>query len=77
VVSITEIQRMESDVITLQELYCFKIERVLSDRTVVGGLQPTGLRPGFLHKFEKHGIELPLTLFGINGTQPPTEAGRR
>jgi pilus assembly protein CpaF len=68
VVAITEVQRMESDVITLQELYTFKIEQVLSDRTVVGGLQPTGLRPSFLYKFEKHGVQLPPNLFGSNGT---------
>jgi pilus assembly protein CpaF len=81
VVAITEIQRMESDVITLQELYAFKIERVLSDRTVCGSLQPTGLRPGFSYKFEKHGIELPLSLFGLNGSQrsemPQAEVARR
>src|SRR5918912_2707055 len=64
VVAITEVQRMESDVITLQELYAFKIEQVLSDRTVIGGLEPTGLRPSFLYKFEKHGIEVPANLFG-------------
>src|SRR5213079_2030230 len=33
VVAITEVQRMESEVITLQELYEFKIEQVLPDRT--------------------------------------------
>jgi pilus assembly protein CpaF len=66
VVSITEVQRMESDVITLQELFSFKIERVLSDRTVVGTLTPTGLRPSFLYKFEKHGLELPPNLIGIS-----------
>jgi pilus assembly protein CpaF len=69
VVAITEIQRMESDVITLQELFSFKIERVLPDRTIVGELQPTGLRPGFMYKFEKHGIEIPPSMFGI--TAPP------
>src|SRR5437762_2000682 len=41
VVAITEVQRMESEVITLQELYEFKIERVLQDRTVLGELRPT------------------------------------
>jgi pilus assembly protein CpaF len=75
VVAVTEVQRMESDVITLQELYTFKIEEVLSDRTVVGALQPTGLRPGFLFKFEKHGVELPQNLFGATPpTWPPMQA---
>jgi pilus assembly protein CpaF len=78
VVSITEVQRMESDVITLQELYAFKIEQVLPDRTVVGALQSTGLRPSFLYKFEKHGIELPADLFGCTPSPTPfAEVGRR
>jgi pilus assembly protein CpaF len=64
VATITEVQRMESDVITLQDLYTFKIESIAPDRTITGALQPTGLRPIFLHKFEKHGIELPQNVFG-------------
>ena len=59
VTSITEVQRMESDVITLQDLFTYKIEGVLPDRTVVGQLAPTGLRPTFKSKFAKHGLELP------------------
>jgi pilus assembly protein CpaF len=56
VVSITEVQRMEADVITLQELYHFKLEGIASDRKVLGELAATGLRPSFLEKFEKRGI---------------------
>src|SRR5919202_420921 len=67
VTSIVEVQRMESDVITLQELYEFKIDQVLQDGVVVGGLRPTGLRPNFLHKFQKRGVELPTGMFGNGG----------
>ena len=63
VTSITEVQRMESEVITLQELFQFKIDSVAPDRTITGQLYATGLRPIFTHKFEKHGIELPPELF--------------
>src|ERR1044071_1913860 len=56
VTAITEVQRMESEVITLQEIFAFKLENVLADRTVVGKLEATGLRPTFLYKFEKRGI---------------------
>ena len=63
VTSITEVQRMESDVITLQELFAFKVDRVMPDRTVIGELRPTGLRPTFMSKFEKRGIALPINLF--------------
>jgi pilus assembly protein CpaF len=64
VVAITEVQRMESDVITLQDLFTFHVDGVASNRarTVVGSLTETGLRPTFLHKFERRGIELPAAL---------------
>src|SRR5215203_4927548 len=58
VTAITEVQRMESDVITLQDIFEFKIQEVTSERIVIGSLRPTGLRPTFLNKFEKHGVTL-------------------
>ena len=64
VVEISEVQRMEGEVITLQKLFEFKIDRFDAERRIVGRLHPTGLRPGFLGKFERHGIELPLSTFG-------------
>jgi pilus assembly protein CpaF len=63
VVSITEVGRMESDVVTLSELFRFKVEDVQADRTVNGRLVSTGLRPTFLEKFERRGISLPQQLF--------------
>jgi pilus assembly protein CpaF len=63
VTAITEVQRMESDVITLQDIFEFKIEGVSSTGRVKGELRPTGLRPSFVHKFEKHGLALPSSLF--------------
>ena len=61
--AITEVQRMESDVITLQDIFQFKVDEVTRDRVVVGSLCSTGLRPAFLHKFEKRGVSLPTSLF--------------
>src|SRR5262249_22999084 len=63
VTSVMEVQGMESDVITLQELFKFQIDEVTRDGKIVGGLRPTGLRPKFLQKVEKRGIALPLSLF--------------
>jgi pilus assembly protein CpaF len=63
VTSITEVQRMEVDVITLQELFTYKVEQVTGERVVVGSLVSTGLRPTFLNKFDKRGIQLPAGLF--------------
>jgi pilus assembly protein CpaF len=64
VTEVSEVQRMEGEMITLQKLFEFKVDRIDADRKIVGDLRPTGLHPGFLSKFERHGIELPLDLFG-------------
>ena len=63
VTSITEVQRMESEVVTLQELFKYVVDEVTRDGVIVGGLRSTGLRPTFVQKFEKRGISLPLSLF--------------
>jgi pilus assembly protein CpaF len=76
VTSIVEVQRMESDTITLQELFRFQVEQVTSDRMVIGSLCPTGLRPTFLTKFERRGIALPLGLFR-EGRMPESPEGVR
>jgi pilus assembly protein CpaF len=75
VTSITEVQRMESDVITLQDLFEFELDRVKEDGSVIGVLRSTGLRPTFLTKFKKHGVELPAGLFG-DGSNPLHELAR-
>jgi pilus assembly protein CpaF len=75
VTAITEVQRMESDVITLQDIFEFKVSEVTPERIVVGSLCPTGLRPAFLHKFEKRGIKLPVSLFS-GGERPTFEVAR-
>jgi pilus assembly protein CpaF len=62
VVAITEVQRMESDVITLQDLYTFDVASVTSTNHIVGSLKASGLRAGFLDKFERRGIEVPSSM---------------
>jgi pilus assembly protein CpaF len=64
VTAITEVQRMEGDAVTLQNLFEFHVDHVDLDRTVVGSLRPTGLRPAFVSKFARHGLELPADVFG-------------
>jgi pilus assembly protein CpaF len=76
VTSIVEVQRMESDTITLQELFKFRVEQVTADRMVIGNLSGTGLRPTFLTKFERRGITLPLGLFR-EGRMPESSEGVR
>ena len=64
VTQVVEVLRMESDVIQLQDIFEFEIQSVAPDRTIVGALRPTGLRPVFHEKFRKRGIELPQSMFG-------------
>jgi pilus assembly protein CpaF len=74
VTAITEVQRMESEVITLQDMFEFKLDAITAGNRVLGSLCPTGLRPTFLNKFEMHGVEIPPSLFS-NGNSPAN--GRR
>ena len=80
VTAITEVQRMESEVITLQEIFAFKMQQVTRDHVVKGQLETTGLRPSFLYKFDKRGVSLPNELFmKAKESEPellPTMAGR-
>ncbi|TMM01810.1 MAG: CpaF family protein [Actinobacteria bacterium] len=76
VTAITEVQRMEAEVVTLQDLFRFSFEDKESDGKIIGKLCSTGLRPASVHKFEKRGITLPLSMFqtGLlqgNGTERP------
>jgi pilus assembly protein CpaF len=71
VTSVTEVQRMEAEVVTLQELFKFQVDEITRDGAIVGGLRATGLRPTFLQKFEKRGIVLPHSLF----LPPETDLG--
>jgi pilus assembly protein CpaF len=63
VIAISEVQRMEGEMITLQPLYEYKIDRVDPDGNVIGDIRSTGLRPTFLTKFQRHGIDLPPEAF--------------
>jgi len=64
VTHVTEVSGMEGDTITLQDIFLFKLDRVDEDGKVHGAMRPTGIRPGFAHKFAIAGITLPNNLFG-------------
>lgn len=64
VVSVTEIQGMEGDVVTTADI--FKFEQVgFEDGKVIGSLRPTGIRPKFMQRIENAGIHLPPSIFGV------------
>ena len=62
VTQISEVRGLESDVITMQDIFAFDA-RGLGDR-VRAELRPTGIRPAFTDQLAGRGIELPAALFG-------------
>jgi pilus assembly protein CpaF len=64
---ITEVLRMESDVITLQDIFLAKPPdedaAVPGTTRLLGSLQCTGLKPHFLEKMAAHGVVLPPNFF--------------
>jgi pilus assembly protein CpaF len=79
VTAISEVLRMEGDVITTQDLFRFELEEITRDGSVVGGLKWTGLRPTFLAKFDRRGITLPAAMKGPDHEVPglATRLGKR
>jgi pilus assembly protein CpaF len=65
VVKITEVQRMEGDQVTLQDLFEFRVHGLTPNGTIEGELESTGLHPMFKEAFGRRGIELPSDLFSV------------
>lgn len=61
---ITEVAGMESDVITLSDIFKFEQTGLGSDGKILGELRPTGLRPMFTPKLEVIGYKLRGEIFG-------------
>ena len=65
VTSITEVQGMEGQTITMQEVFGFDYSAgIAADGTFLGSIRPTGVRPGFTQKFDDFGIQLSPGIFG-------------
>jgi len=60
---LTEVQGMESDVITLQDIFIFDQTGYDEAGKVIGRFKPTGIRPKFLEKLSANGINLPVETF--------------
>ena len=71
VIAITEVQRMESDIITLQDLFTYEVDAVGNGQTAVGALKSSGLRPLFLEKFARRNVKLPSAISPATAAQPP------
>jgi pilus assembly protein CpaF len=70
ITNITEVQRMEGDVVTLQDIFEYRIDKESADGR--GQLAYTGLRPTCA-KFERNGVQLPafMDLHNFGGDRQP------
>jgi pilus assembly protein CpaF len=67
IVSITEVQGMEGEVVTLQDVFIFKEYGQDESGKVMGEMVPTGIRPKFYYRFEEKGFYLPPETFDPRG----------
>jgi len=63
VTSVTEVTGIETDIVTLQDLFVFEKRGVSADGKVMGRFAATGILPKFNEKLLAAGIRLPLELF--------------
>ena len=59
VTHVTEVQGMEGDIVTLQDIFKYDYKAM--------AWSPTGIRPAFTDRLADHGISLPGGLFGGPG----------
>lgn len=60
---LTEVQGMEGEVVTLQDIFIFEQTGKDENGKIVGRFKPTGIRPKFLEKLSANGINLPNEIF--------------
>jgi len=65
VMSLQEILRMEGNMITLQQIFCFEQEGIEEDGRILGKFKACGIRPRFTEKFQIMGIPVPQGIFEV------------
>jgi pilus assembly protein CpaF len=61
--SLSEITGMEGEIVTMQDIFLFRMTGRDSENRVLGHFEATGIRPKFLDTLVSHGIELSPDLF--------------
>jgi pilus assembly protein CpaF len=65
---LTEVERMEGDIITLQDIFVYDHNSGFDDDgKALGYLRATGLRPKFLEKMEHSNVRIDPSLFATDG----------
>lgn len=64
IVQITEVQGMEAEVVTLQDVFAFDFSKGVDvEGHYLGRLEPVGIRPKFYERLRDAGINLPSSMF--------------
>lgn len=64
-IQITEVVGMESDVVSMMDIYKFQQTGVAPDGKIIGSMRPTGIRPQFNPRLEVAGFKLGGEYFGL------------
>ncbi len=64
-VRITEVVGMESDVVTLTDIFSFERKGIGENGKILGDLKPTGIRPMFSPRLAAAGFKLGSEIFGV------------
>ncbi len=72
VVCVSEITKMEGDVITMQDLFTFKQDGWSDDGRLLGHFEPTGAVPTFIEDIRRANLDLDISIF-----TPPKQPGMR
>jgi pilus assembly protein CpaF len=67
ITQIAEITGMESDVVSMQDLFLFEKQGVSSDGRVLGAFNASGIRPRFAERLKAAGFDLPASMFDQTG----------
>ncbi len=67
VTHIAEITGMESDVVSMQELFVFEKQGISAEGRVLGSFSSMGIRPKFAERLKAVGFELPTSMFSETG----------
>ena len=63
VVSVSEITKMEGDIITMQEIFTFHQDGWSEDGRLLGHFEPTGAIPTFLEDIRRANLDLDISMF--------------
>jgi pilus assembly protein CpaF len=61
--SLQEVNGMEGDIVTMQEIFTLERKGIDAERRVLAEVVPTGIRPRFAERLRLAGVDLPDTLF--------------